>query len=73
MVDDESRKLEKNHGNHILIAPAITPNSRCSAAITNVIWADHFREEGTRIEGRTAIGRTTAWVLDLSLRSAEPR
>lgn len=40
-------------------------------------WADHFRAEGTRIEGQTAIGRTTAWVLDLNaedqlrLRSAE--
>ena len=43
------------------------------------LWADHFRAEGTRIEGRTAIGRTTAWVLDLNaedqlrLRSAEPQ
>ena len=40
-------------------------------------WEDHFRAEGTRIVGRTAIARTTAWVLDLNaedqlrLRSAE--
>jgi len=30
------------------------------------VWTDHFRDEGTRIKGRTAIGRTTVWVLDLN-------
>src|SRR6266446_7153635 len=30
------------------------------------VWSDHFRVEGVRIEGRTAIGRTSVWVLDLN-------
>lgn len=30
------------------------------------LWVDHFRAESTRIEGRSAIGRSTAWVLGLN-------
>ena len=43
------------------------------------VWTGHFRDQGARLAGRTAIGRTTAWVLDvnaenqLRLRSAEPQ
>ena len=43
------------------------------------IWSDHFRADGVRIAGRTATGRTTAWVLDFNaesqirLRSLDPR
>jgi HNH endonuclease len=29
-------------------------------------WQDHFTREGIRIAGRTAIGRTTAWVLQMN-------
>ena len=43
------------------------------------VWTGHFRDQGARLAGRTAIGRTTAWVLDvnaenqLRLRTAEPQ
>lgn len=29
-------------------------------------WADHFRLEGIMIKGRTPIGRTTAWLLQMN-------
>jgi hypothetical protein len=30
------------------------------------IWAEHFLREGVNIRGKTAIGRTTAWLLDMN-------
>ena len=33
-------------------------------------WEDHFQREGSLILGRTAIGRTTVWVLQMNI---EPR
>ena len=29
-------------------------------------WAEHFALEGPRLAGRTAIGRTTAWLLQMN-------
>ena len=29
-------------------------------------WEEHFASEGARIVGRTAIGRTTAWLLQMN-------
>ena len=30
------------------------------------VWSEHFRLEGIRIVGRTATGRTTAWLLQMN-------
>lgn len=30
------------------------------------VWEDHFEIQGLRIEGRTPVGRTTAWLLELN-------
>ncbi len=30
------------------------------------IWDEHFLFEGANIRGKTAIGRTTAWLLDMN-------
>ena len=30
-------------------------------------WEDHFRLEGAQIIGRTAVGRTTAWLLEMNV------
>ena len=30
------------------------------------VWSEHFRNDGARLAGRTAVGRTTAWVLDMN-------
>lgn len=30
------------------------------------LWYDHFQWDGARISGRTAIGRTTAWLLEMN-------
>jgi hypothetical protein len=30
------------------------------------VWADHFRVEGAVIAGRTDVGRTTAWLLEMN-------
>ena len=29
-------------------------------------WTEHFRREGARIVGRTEVGRTTVWLLDMN-------
>ncbi len=29
-------------------------------------WDEHFRFEGERILGKSAVGRTTVWVLDVN-------
>ena len=29
-------------------------------------WGDHFRLEGARIRGATAVGRTTVWLLEMN-------
>lgn len=30
------------------------------------VWSDHFRLEGARIIGITAVGRTTAWLMEMN-------
>jgi hypothetical protein len=30
------------------------------------VWGEHFRMEGVRIVGITAIGRTTSWLLEMN-------
>jgi hypothetical protein len=30
------------------------------------IWDEHFRIEGDQIRGRTAVGRTTVWLLEMN-------
>ena len=30
------------------------------------VWSEHFRIEGAKITGTTAIGRTTAWLLEMN-------
>ena len=30
------------------------------------LWAEHFALDGLRVAGRTAIGRTTAWLLQMN-------
>ena len=32
----------------------------------NDAWEDHFRVEGAMIAGRTDVGRTTAWLLEMN-------
>ena len=32
----------------------------------NDVWTDHFRTDGARIVGRTNVGRTTAWLLEMN-------
>jgi len=29
-------------------------------------WEDHFRRHGARIVGRTPVGRTTVWLLEIN-------
>jgi hypothetical protein len=47
----------------------IDPQSQQITALFNPrvdTWEDHFRWDGLRLEGRTAIGRTTLRVLDMN-------
>ena len=47
----------------------VDPESKKPAALFNPRldrWADHFRWDGLQIAGRTAVGRTTVWVLKMN-------